>query len=184
MRAWTASVPSAAKSVSSVVQTAPQLLTLCRRFSMRCCVRPGQPLDARSRAFMEPRLGHNFSNVRVHTDSRAAESARAVNARAYTVGRDVVFDANQYAPHSNEGRKLLAHELTHVVQQKNNSMTGSAALELGAPVDGFERQADTMADQIAKPRFCALNAFAELSRRVCSVIWHWNQLWFPMRNRN
>ncbi len=66
---------------------------------------------------MEPRLGHDFSGVRVHTDDRAAESARAVNAVAYTVGAHVVFDRAQYAPASRDGRRLLAHELTHVVQQ-------------------------------------------------------------------
>src|SRR5207302_6062309 len=74
---------------------------------------PGQPLDAGTRAFMEPRFGHDFGQVRVHTDARAAESARAVNALAYTVGQDVVFGAAQYAPETAAGRRLLAHELTH-----------------------------------------------------------------------
>ena len=66
---------------------------------------------------MEPRLGHDFSQVRVHTDRRAAESARAVNALAYTVGRDVVFGEGQYSPRTHSGQKLLAHELTHTIQQ-------------------------------------------------------------------
>ena len=78
---------------------------------------PGQPLDPATRAFMEPRFGHDFSRVRVHTDAKAAESARAVNALAYTVGHDVAFGAGQYAPKTSEGRRLLAHELTHVVQK-------------------------------------------------------------------
>src|SRR5262249_2574029 len=78
---------------------------------------PGQPLDPATRAFMEPRFGYDFSGVRVHTDARAAESARAVSALAYTVGRDVVFGAGQYAPETHEGQRLMAHELTHVVQQ-------------------------------------------------------------------
>ncbi|WP_372743238.1 DUF4157 domain-containing protein [Neptunomonas sp.] len=78
---------------------------------------PGQPLDSMTRAFMEPRFKHDFGGVRVHTDSRAAESARAVSALAYTVGRNVVFGAGQHAPESRAGRRLLAHELTHVVQQ-------------------------------------------------------------------
>lgn len=77
----------------------------------------GQPLDAATRAFMEPRFGHDFSQVRVHTDARAAESARTVNALAYTVGRDVVFGKGQYVPTTIAGQRLLAHELTHVVQQ-------------------------------------------------------------------
>jgi Domain of unknown function (DUF4157) len=76
-----------------------------------------QPLDTDTRNFMESRFGHDFSSVRVHTDAKAAESARAVNALAYTVGRDVVFDAGQYAPETKQGKRLLAHELTHVVQQ-------------------------------------------------------------------
>jgi hypothetical protein len=65
---------------------------------------------------MEPRFGHDFGNVRVHTGIAAAESARAIDAIAYTVGNDVVFAPHMYAPHSGEGRKLLAHELTHVLQ--------------------------------------------------------------------
>jgi hypothetical protein len=77
----------------------------------------GQPLDAATRAFMEPRFGHDFSRVRVHTDHRAAESARVVHALAYTVRPDVVFAAKRYEPWTVPGRRLLAHELTHVVQQ-------------------------------------------------------------------
>ncbi len=77
----------------------------------------GQPLDASTRAFMETRLGHDFGRVQVHADARAAESARALNAEAYTVGRDVVFGPGRYAPGTAAGRELLAHELTHVVQQ-------------------------------------------------------------------
>lgn len=78
---------------------------------------PGQPLDPATRAFFEPRFGHDFSQVRVHTDAKARESAHAVNALAYTSGRDVVFGAGQYAPYKAAGQRLLAHELTHVVQQ-------------------------------------------------------------------
>jgi hypothetical protein len=78
---------------------------------------PGRTLDPATRAFMEPRFGHDFSRVRVHTDEKAAASARAVNAFAYTVGQDVVFGAQQYQPNDLSGRRLLAHELTHVVQQ-------------------------------------------------------------------
>jgi hypothetical protein len=77
----------------------------------------GRPLDASVRAFFEPRFGQAFDQVRVHTDVRATESARAVNALAYTRGRDIVFGAGQYAPETMAGRRLLAHELTHVMQQ-------------------------------------------------------------------
>jgi hypothetical protein len=88
---------------------------------------PGQPLDGSTRAFMEARFGHNFSNVRVHTDATAAQSAKAVSSLAYTVGRDVVFGAGQYAPHTSQGRRLVAHELAHVLQQRG-SQPGSAPL--------------------------------------------------------
>lgn len=77
----------------------------------------GQALDSTTRDFFEPRFHQDFSDVRVHVDTVAAESARAVSATAFTVGRDVVFDSGKYQPHSTAGRELLAHELTHVVQQ-------------------------------------------------------------------
>jgi len=80
----------------------------------------GQPLDTTTQAFIEPRFDYDFSQVRVHTDAKAAESAQAVNALAYTVGPDVVFGAGQYIPHSNAGQRLMAHELTHVVQQSGS----------------------------------------------------------------
>jgi hypothetical protein len=80
---------------------------------------PGQPLDGVTHAFVEERFGYDFGRVRVHADAQASESTRAVNAHAYTVGEHVVFDAGRYSPNSIEGRKLLAHELTHVVQQSS-----------------------------------------------------------------
>src|SRR6266699_650897 len=85
---------------------------------------PGQSLDTGIRATMEPRFGHDFSQVRIHSDDQAADSARAVNALAYTVGRDVVFSAGQYAPHTSIGQHLIAHELAHTIQQKNISHGG------------------------------------------------------------
>jgi hypothetical protein len=78
---------------------------------------PGEPLDAGTRAYMEPRFGHDFGGVRVHADARAAESAAAVGARAYTVGHHLVFGAASYLPGSADGRRLIAHELTHTLQQ-------------------------------------------------------------------
>jgi hypothetical protein len=77
----------------------------------------GQPLDAKTRAFFESRFGADFSTVRIHHDQRAADSARHVNAHAYTVSNHIVFAANQYQPTEQAGRQLLAHELTHVIQQ-------------------------------------------------------------------
>lgn len=86
---------------------------------------PSQPLDAATRQTMEAGFGHDFSRVRVHSDAQAAQSARVVNARAYTMGPDIVFAAGQYAPSTTAGQRLLAHELTHVVQQRGSRTTGS-----------------------------------------------------------
>ena len=90
---------------------------------------PGRPLDPDASLFFEPRLGHDFAGVRVHADGKASDSARAINARAYTVGRDIVFAQGQYQPATTSGRLLLAHELTHVVQQ-----SGAGAPRLQAKV--------------------------------------------------
>lgn len=78
---------------------------------------PGEPLDAATRAYFEPRFGRDFSGVRVHADAAAARSAREVNARAYTVGHNIAFDSGRFATASQAGRHLIAHELMHVVQQ-------------------------------------------------------------------
>lgn len=79
----------------------------------------GRPLDLGARAFFEPRFGHDFSNVRVHTDGAAAASAADIAARSYTVGEHIVFADGTYAPHTESGQRLLAHELTHVIQQRS-----------------------------------------------------------------
>jgi Domain of unknown function (DUF4157) len=81
----------------------------------------GQPLDPACRFFMEPRLRRDFSELRVHTDSKAAESAQAIGAAAYTLGNHLVFGAGTFNPKSREGRRLIAHELTHVRQQSKGS---------------------------------------------------------------
>jgi hypothetical protein len=93
---------------------------------------PGRPLDRDTRAFMEPRFGHDFSQVRVHTDARAAAAAQAVQAQAFTLRHNIVFSAGQYNPNRTEGRRILAHELTHVIQQqspKANSVPNIQLLE-------------------------------------------------------
>lgn len=106
---------------------------------------PGQPLDATTRAFMEPRLGHSFAQVRVHTDAMAADSASAVHALAFTVGRDIVVGANQYRPASREGRRLLAHELVHVVQQGGPQGRTAAVSAVSEPGEPAEQEADAIA---------------------------------------
>jgi Domain of unknown function (DUF4157) len=112
---------------------------------------PGQPLDAGTSAFMEPRFGYDFSQVRVHTDAQAAESARAVNALAYTVGRNVVFGAGQYAPETSEGQRLMAHELSHVVQQQSTPALLQGKLSISSPSDSAERSADAAARAVMVP---------------------------------
>jgi len=77
----------------------------------------GRSLSQGERAFFEPRLGYDFSDVRVHEDAKASEAARGVNARAFTIGKDVVFNAGEYSPDNQKSQKLMAHELTHVIQQ-------------------------------------------------------------------
>ena len=83
----------------------------------------GRPLGTAMRQDMEQRFGHDFSRVRVHTDGASAQSARAINAHAYTVGYDIVFASGRFAPETSEGRRLMAHELTHVVQQTGRDGT-------------------------------------------------------------
>src|SRR5690348_6780024 len=98
----------------------------------------GQPLDPAIRATMEPRFGQDFSGVRIHTDSQAAQSAQALGARAYTVGQDVVFGTGQFAPSSPAGQALLAHELTHVAQD-GRARAPDQALTLEPPGSTAER---------------------------------------------
>lgn len=86
----------------------------------------GQPLSSGERSFFEPRFNRDFGHVRIHTNTLAAESAKAVNARAYTISRNVVFGAGQYAPDTAEGKRLLAHELTHTLQSQPNVVWRSA----------------------------------------------------------
>jgi hypothetical protein len=87
---------------------------------------PGEPLTAQTRRFFGERFGYDFGAVRIHRDARAAESARAVHAQAYTVGRDIVFNGGEFAPETEAGRRLLAHELTHVIQQSSHNSGGSS----------------------------------------------------------
>jgi hypothetical protein len=98
---------------------------------------------------MESRFGHDFSAVRVHTDEKAAVSARAVNALAYSVGNDLVFEREQYAPNTLAGRKLLAHELTHVAQQRVTPGASAAnGMIFNVETSASEREADMIASAI------------------------------------
>ncbi|MGO9298603.1 MAG: DUF4157 domain-containing protein [Streptosporangiaceae bacterium] len=106
---------------------------------------PGRPLAPAIRAEMETGFHHDFSQVRVHTDAQAAQAACAINARAYTSGNDVVFADDQFSPGSASGKRLLAHELAHVVQQS----AGSVRPGISCPGDASEREADRLADSAA-----------------------------------
>src|SRR6478672_8113541 len=110
----------------------------------------GSPLAPDVQEEMSGRLGHDFSDVRVHNDSAAHESAQSVNAHAYTVGSNVVFQRDKYDPSSSEGKTMLAHELTHVVQQRNGPVDGSSAgggIKVSDPSDRFEREASANAER-------------------------------------
>jgi hypothetical protein len=111
----------------------------------------GQPLDRETRSFMESSLGTDFSGVRVHTGSAASNSARQLSAQAYTVGEDIVFGEGHYSPDSDSGKRVLAHELTHVVQQRSGPVSGTemaGGLKVSDPSDSFERAAEHSADQV------------------------------------
>ena len=110
----------------------------------------GQPLDSNVRAQMEPAFGADFSSVRVHTDHRADSLNRSVDARAFTTGRDIFFRQGEYKPGSTTGEGLIAHELTHVVQQKGNVY--AKKLEISQPDDACEKEAKSVEEAICSRR--------------------------------
>src|SRR6185436_11490750 len=111
----------------------------------------GQPLDASTRADLEPRLGRDLGGVCVHTDAAAAEAAKALRAEAFTVGQDIYFAAGRYQPGSPAGQRLLAHELVHTIQQ--GTASGDAvqrSSRVSQPGDIYEQEADRVADQVMR----------------------------------
>ncbi|MFE5409438.1 DUF4157 domain-containing protein [Microbacterium sp. NPDC056569] len=111
----------------------------------------GSPLEPAVRTDMEARLGHDFGDVKVHTDAAAHESARSVGAHAYTVGNNVVFQRDAFDPASPAGRTTLAHELTHVVQQRSGPVEGTPSgggISVSDPGDRFERAASDNAARV------------------------------------
>jgi hypothetical protein len=114
----------------------------------------GEPMDAEMRPLMESRFGADFSDVRLHTDSEAAAAAKALDAEAYTFGRDIYFAQGRYSPHSRESQHLLAHELTHTIQQSSlpdRAQSASRASEdvfVGAVDDPLEQEAEDAADLV------------------------------------
>jgi hypothetical protein len=120
---------------------------------------PGQPLDAANRAYFEPRFGQDLSRVQVHDDPAAALSARTVNANAYTVGNDVVFDRGRYAPATSEGRPLLSHELAHVVHQQQGAPARGVLRQVRKPEWELPRPLASMSDQQLQDRYDAIVAY-------------------------
>jgi hypothetical protein len=108
----------------------------------------GQPLPESVRNYFEPRLGYDFSQARIHTDADADTLNRALNARAFTTGQDIFFRQETYNPGSSSGRKLLVHELTHVVQQTGKKI--QRKLNIGKPGDRYEQEADQMARAVVR----------------------------------
>lgn len=140
----------------------------------------GQPLPRETRNYFEPRMGNTFSDVRIHTDSAAAQSAVALSARAYTLGRDIVFGAGEYSPGTREGDRLLAHELAHVVQQRgrSDSVVRRQFVTPLAPGGGFgglmERDRQRALAPPAPPSPTAATApFQVCSRPLQSVLGKW-----------
>ena len=111
----------------------------------------GSPLDESTRSSMESKFGQDFGDVRIHTDAQASQSAEAVGANAYTVGNEMVFRSGHFDASSPTGQRTLAHELSHVVQQRSGPVDGTEAaggIRLSDPSDRFERAADATADQV------------------------------------
>ncbi len=131
-----------AASAASVPSAAPDSVH-------RTISSPGRPLDPDTRGYMEDRFGHDFSQVRVHTDSRAADSAREINAHAYTVGSDIAFAAGRYQPETSAGRQLLAHELAHTIQQSGLQRRASDLAVDTAPDSRLEHEAESAARAVA-----------------------------------
>lgn len=128
----------------------------------------GQALDKNTQAEMSARFGHDFSRVRVHVDAHADEAAEAVGAKAFTLGEDIVFSGGRYAPGSADGERLLAHELTHVVQQAQWGIPSFAqdSLSLSRRGDNAEMEARTTAEQVIAGRSVTVRAMpsATISR--------------------
>jgi Domain of unknown function (DUF4157) len=122
----------------------------------------GQTLDSETRAFLEPRFGHSFGDVRVYADGQADQLAREYQARAFTVGQDVFFRDGEYDPNSPGGLGLLAHELTHTIQQRD-AKREPGTLEISQKGDSSEREAHTASSQVLAGRSAQVSGTAGLS---------------------
>jgi hypothetical protein len=132
-------------------RAAADLVAQSRSPVLDVIAQPGRPLEPAVQRDMEHALGHDFSTVRVHTDAQASESARSVEAAAYTVGENIVLGHGTTIS-GGSGRELLAHELTHVVQQRQGPVDGTPApggIRISDPSDRFEREADRVSKSTA-----------------------------------
>ncbi len=123
----------------------------------------GQALDASTRGYFEPRFGRDFSQIRIHTDAQAARSAQAFDAIAYTLGRHIFFARGRYEPSTAAGKRLLAHELTHTVQQSHEATAQAQPLRLSHPEDAAEREADRAADDAVSGGHPSISRSADVS---------------------
>jgi Domain of unknown function (DUF4157) len=122
----------------------------------------GQALDPQVRATLEPQFGHSFADVRVFSDAQADRMARDVNATAFTVGQDMFFRDGEYNPESLQGRHLLAHELTHTIQQRGAKHDGKA-LEISQASDASEIEADVASNNVITGQVAQVNTAATVS---------------------
>jgi len=155
-----------AKTTSGIPEVRPDIESDIQSLKGR-----GEPLSESDRAFYEPRFGHDFSGVRVHTGTQAGEMAKGINAKAFTIGKNVVFGSGQYSPKTDEGKKLLAHELTHVIHQQ------SAALRIQQKTDEFilepvRQNAEACLIHIHGDKKSALSAAQELYDKFCVNFMH------------
>jgi hypothetical protein len=133
--------------------------------AVRAADRSDAPLSKDLRSYFEPLFGHDFGGVRVHADRDAANAACAIQARAYTIGRDIVFGGGEYTPHTNAGKRLLAHELVHVVQQERGG-SRLAPAGLSSPDDVAEREADSAAEAVVEGRAVAAGVHRKMHNKT------------------
>jgi hypothetical protein len=129
----------------------------------------GSPLPAATRAFFEPRFGTDFSDIRLHTDKRAADTAKSIKAKAFTVGRNIGFAAGQYAPESHEGKRLLAHELTHTIQQRSGDLMLSRDIGDETPEQVQSRQSE--ASMASRQMTSVLSSINVIGAEVEFLFW-------------
>ena len=133
-----------------------------------------EPMDSATRGFMEPRLGHDFGGVRIHRGPEADAAAQAVDAAAFTIGRDIVMADSFYEPASPAGRQLLAHELVHTIQQSRTREAGAGPFEVGGVNDPAEVEADRIATDLTETGTAATDGLSRtaphLARTDCKKV--------------